>query len=658
MDKISSGRLAGIGDLLGRTWTIYRKRMWTLIGLGLVTVLLTILSLVPPFGLGFLLWQYMPDYKNVIMLASILLATGSAVWVANWGMSAFLLGVVNERCGIKEALEKAKPKTLAHMWLGLLTGLILTGAHILLLIPGIIFAIWFFFAPFVFIEDDARGMNALLKSKAYVQGRWFAVFWRLVAIWLLTVLVAAIPIAGQVLALFFVPFSFVYTFLVYQDLKALRGSFVFKPSKKEKASIIATGAFGCVMPVVLVFAFMGSMCLMPFSVLTAKVTGQSPFPTAMQELKNQGPGMGTAGLTVTRGAIRTDTDVNEQIQVLQATGKEWMKRSQAAFKLGQIKDKKAIEPLIKALANDEHWTVRQNAARSLTALGARQAVPHLIRALESDKNVFVRTSAAKALGKLGDKSAVAALTKALKDEGVVTTFKDGKGVEVKEAANAAQQALKLLGVQAGQRSIGTKGLASAAPGPKEEKKKEAEAGIDTAKNSPEEKAKEHRKTIKACNKAIEMEPKDSLAYHNRAVAHLELGNYQQAIDDFTKALEFDPNNATLYYNRAIAYGLFNKHKQAIEDGIKAVELDPNNANAYINRGIDYIALDNCDRAVDDFTKAIKFNTKDASVYYARGVAYHRLGSQKQALKDFNKAAQLGSKMAQQYLKSREGTQKS
>ena len=126
------------------------------------------------------------------------------------------------------------------------------------------------------MDEDVRGMDALLKSKEYVRGRWFGVCLRLIAIWLISASVSAIPIIGQVLALFLIPFSFIYAFLVYQDLKTTRGDISFQPGRKEKVSIIATGTFGYLMPALIVFVFMGSMIFTPFSMLKAKMTGQLP----------------------------------------------------------------------------------------------------------------------------------------------------------------------------------------------------------------------------------------------------------------------------------------------------------------------------------------------------------------------------------------------
>ena len=563
MDRTSSDELAGIGDLLGRAWGIYKERMWTLLAVGVAAVFLPVLSLAVCLGLGYVIWQAMPDLKAVIMLGSMLLALVGAVWLGNWGMSAFLIAVADEQCGTKEAFRQARPKILAHVWLGVLTGLIVTGAHLLLVIPGIIFTVWFFFAPFVFIDEDVRGMNALLKSKEYVRGRWFGVCLRLLAIWCIAILIASIPIVGQVLALFLIPFSFIYTFLLYKDLKALMGDMAFEPARRAKVSVLATGTVGYVLPVVIVFAFMGSMLFMPFSMLKAKVTGESPFPAVADKSSRLGPGVTPPPVAQSRSAAVTGGNMRA----------------------------------------DTKTVVDQN-------------------------------------------------------QETVSTLNDGKRAQAREVAQAAPEALKRLDASEKQEPLAT---ALVRPEVGQSKRDEAtapESGVmapsqDTTAEGglrPED-ALAHRTAVEKYTQAIQSTPKDALAYHNRAVAHCRLGNYQQALDDFTHAIEFDPNNATLYYNRAIAYGALGKSKQAIEDGTKAIELNAKDANAYMNRGIDYMALGDGDRAVKDLNTAIALNSQDASAYYARGVAYDKLGSEELALKDFNKAAQMGYKHAEQYLKS-------
>jgi len=49
---------------------------------------------------------------------------------------------------------------------------------ILLIIPGIIFAVWFSFGNYILILGDAKGVNALKTSKALVKGYFWPVLWR------------------------------------------------------------------------------------------------------------------------------------------------------------------------------------------------------------------------------------------------------------------------------------------------------------------------------------------------------------------------------------------------------------------------------------------------------------------------------------------------
>jgi len=86
----------------------------------------------------------------------------------------------------------------------------------------------------------------------------------------------------------------------------------------------------------------------------------------------------------------------------------------AAEGLGKIGDKRAIEPLIITL-KAENDILRERAAEALGEIGDARAVEPLIGAL-NDEDEGVRSSAAEALGKIGDVRAVQPLINALKDE--------------------------------------------------------------------------------------------------------------------------------------------------------------------------------------------------------------------------------------------------
>ena len=94
-------------------------------------------------------------------------------------------------------------------------------------------------------------------------------------------------------------------------------------------------------------------------------------------------------------------------------GEKWRVRWHAAETLGEIGDIPAVEPLIKAL-NDENNGVRSNSMIALVNIG-EPAVEMLINALK-DKKCPIRSNAAEALGEIGDTRAVKPLIKALTDE--------------------------------------------------------------------------------------------------------------------------------------------------------------------------------------------------------------------------------------------------
>lgn len=60
-------------------------------------------------------------------------------------------------------------------------GLAVFGGFLLIIVPGIIFALWFYFSRFGVILDEMRPMEAMKFSKKLVAGRFGAVLWRLCA---------------------------------------------------------------------------------------------------------------------------------------------------------------------------------------------------------------------------------------------------------------------------------------------------------------------------------------------------------------------------------------------------------------------------------------------------------------------------------------------
>ncbi len=54
-------------------------------------------------------------------------------------------------------------------------------------------------------------------------------------------------------------------------------------------------------------------------------------------------------------------------------------------------------------------------------------------------------------------------------------------------------------------------------------------------------------------KAIELHPKDFMAYDIRGLIYYQKGNFDQALSDINKAIELNPSESKSYVNRALIY---------------------------------------------------------------------------------------------------------
>jgi tetratricopeptide (TPR) repeat protein len=94
-----------------------------------------------------------------------------------------------------------------------------------------------------------------------------------------------------------------------------------------------------------------------------------------------------------------------------------------------------------------------------------------------------------------------------------------------------------------------------------------------------------------------------LAYHNRGAAYNGLGNYKQAIEDYSVGIEIKPYLADAYIGRGFAYDGLGNYKQAIEDYSRAIEITSGSVEAYTNRGTAYLTQGNKELGCHDAQKA-------------------------------------------------------
>lgn len=174
--------LLSLKTLLDQTWGIYKKRFKVFFGI-----------MIPPVIVSFLLGLFIAfgtillnsnsalfGVLGIIVLTISAILTLAGVVAQIWSHTALLYAIKDreENIGIKESYRRGWGKIISYFWISLLSGFIISGGFLLFFVPGLIFLIWFSLASFVLIYEGKRGWLALMSSREYIKGNWWAVFWR------------------------------------------------------------------------------------------------------------------------------------------------------------------------------------------------------------------------------------------------------------------------------------------------------------------------------------------------------------------------------------------------------------------------------------------------------------------------------------------------
>jgi tetratricopeptide (TPR) repeat protein len=128
------------------------------------------------------------------------------------------------------------------------------------------------------------------------------------------------------------------------------------------------------------------------------------------------------------------------------------------------------------------------------------------------------------------------------------------------------------------------------------------------------------------------------ALFESGVSAMQLGNYQEALSDFSEVIHLNGNMAGAYSNRCLAHIELKQYPAAIADCSQAISFHPL-SEAYLNRGMAHYQLSHFRIAINDFTTAITINPNCAEAYLNRGISRSELG-ELAGLDDLAQAKQL------------------
>ena len=112
---------------------------------------------------------------------------------------------------------------------------------------------------------------------------------------------------------------------------------------------------------------------------------------------------------------------------------------------------------------------------------------------------------------------------------------------------------------------------------------------------------------------MQLPPKFGGAFIERAHLHLEKGDYDEAIADYTKAIDLDPTRSDAYDGRAAAFERKNDLSAALVDSNQSIRLSPNYAQAWFNRAIVFGKLRKDRERLADLLKAKELAPKWSNI---------------------------------------------
>ncbi len=175
---MAQGQLIAPGDIIVESWLNFRKHVRIYAEFVVWIALLSVIQ----WAFSVLLKTVIDDrYLRVTLLGLLSLPIFFTVAVITTSMLDFTAKALRgKKTDLKEMLSVGLHKVFPVIWVSILVGLMYLLGIILLIVPILVFLVWYRFSQAYVVVDDVRGTAALAASKKLSSGRWWAVFARIV----------------------------------------------------------------------------------------------------------------------------------------------------------------------------------------------------------------------------------------------------------------------------------------------------------------------------------------------------------------------------------------------------------------------------------------------------------------------------------------------
>lgn len=171
-------------DIIKKSWYLYARNWKKLLPY-------MFWLFIPNFilGLSGIISLYLDKYINVSSFVLLNNLVVTAIFVATilftlWvsiAITKCLRDIITNQSAtpFKENFNTTGNLLWPVIYTSVLVMLIVAGGTLLLIIPGIIFSVWYAFIFYSIILDNKKGIAAMKHSKFLVVGRWWGILWRL-----------------------------------------------------------------------------------------------------------------------------------------------------------------------------------------------------------------------------------------------------------------------------------------------------------------------------------------------------------------------------------------------------------------------------------------------------------------------------------------------
>ncbi|MCX7641606.1 MAG: tetratricopeptide repeat protein [Elusimicrobiales bacterium] len=141
-------------------------------------------------------------------------------------------------------------------------------------------------------------------------------------------------------------------------------------------------------------------------------------------------------------------------------------------------------------------------------------------------------------------------------------------------------------------------------------------------------------------KAIELDPKNDIAWQLKGISHARNGELILALDSFNKSFEINNLRSDTIMNISSVYFSMGNISKAIEYTKKAISIEPNNPLYYHQFGLIKLYEENIEEAQKNFEKAIYLKNDYQEAILWNAITLEILDKEKEAIKNYERAIYL------------------